>query len=241
VLEGFSSKLRGLLRKGGTHRPIEDLMTSTILGSLAYMPPEWASKALRAILGSRVPLPEGIPSAIDVKLWPSERADSRRVEPDAVIKLEKNASASEERTFLIEAKWKHKITKEQLQNQRKAVKHNHHILLVPHEAQTSSRSHVDDGGQVIIITWYAVASGLITLARNEGTASPLGRWAQAAADFLAEMGERPFAGFRQTKWQYLCPPEAPLFYCECFDWPACSFTVPAKATLFFTTIRGSEK
>jgi len=236
VLEGFSKKLRGLLRKVGGRTPAEDLATSTVIGGLAHMPPTWALTALSEMFGSRLDLPYGDAVDVKVKLWPSRTAGSKRVEPDALIEL-MMGTTTEKRTLLIEAKWDHHFTDDQLLLQRQAFAPHHHILLVRRESEAAP--HVDDPSQVVI-TWQQVASGLVSLGQSPKAEVPLRRWAQAVSDFLAEMGERPFMGFRRMNWVRLCSRGEPLFYCNRFEWPECSFVTPAKAVRFFTATGQEE-
>ncbi|MGF1628671.1 MAG: hypothetical protein ACFCUT_04305 [Kiloniellaceae bacterium] len=108
-------------------------MTSTIIGSLAHMPTDWAFRVLRAILGSQIAFPEGTVSEVGVQLW----RRLGRVEPDAVIELAMDVDA-EKRMLVIEAKWDSGFGDDQLHRQRQAFpNHHHHVLLIRRQRNAS--------------------------------------------------------------------------------------------------------
>ncbi len=99
-------KAHWLLRAGssecytGGKRPQEDLVTSTVFGSIRLMPLDAQRPALSALLGEKVindHLPG--PGRIKIELWPRfGTVDRKYVEPDVVLTCDAHC-------LVIEVKW----------------------------------------------------------------------------------------------------------------------------------------
>lgn len=114
----------------GTHFPMEDLLTSTVLGPLRY----WTANELYILANELLAIPpaECQPNFMELgddpvcleaslALWPQYKAvqtDERYVEPDAVLEIRQSARRL---ALVIEAKWDSALTAAQITRQATAI------------------------------------------------------------------------------------------------------------------------
>ncbi len=237
MLQGFTrSKLTRLVRSA-RHSPIEDLMTASILGGLAYMPIDWALLAIKSTFcnfyrdGAPLNWPREA-NQFSVTLWPRYGG----IEPDMLITI--NYGQGCIYRVLVEVKWdspfheNQAITQWQLLNDPDAI----HVLLVrrPEIAEQHVRACEKNqcesswSSSLRILTWKQVARNLTQLKRslpaNEQW-SPLRAWSGDAAATLDRFGEHCFQGIVEHPELNNIPiMQSPIFYADFMNisWPLVS-------------------
>ena len=170
-------------------RPQEDMVTSALFGSIAFLPDEDQRAALDLLLGGTCEraLPEG---GIEIDLWrsfPDPDKALGRVEPDVLL-------TCGGRTVIVEVKWHSGLGPDQLGRQLRALTDDERDVtaivvlgtaILPDEAD---RLPVRPSTR----TWQEVSTAL---AQGPDT-TPLGRWRTAVRGFLqrTDLGHT-FAGF----------------------------------------------
>lgn len=248
MLQGFTKSKLTRLVKNQRNSPIEDLMTASIFGGLAFMPAQWASLATRYIFKGFVNNSDTLLTTecrFDrIEFWP--RRDG--VEPDSMLQY---LSAQQQRALLIEVKWNADFHHKQALTQWHRFGSNtcKHILLVRDAGD--AEAHIegcDPGGIEIewrqntyILTWNQVSRNLqdlSTFLATDRTLAPLRDWSEHAFRCLDAFGEHCFTGFTmRQRWPEFEPADQPLFHLDAdrIIWPPVFFTsVTAQNHLFFS-------
>lgn len=190
MLHALNNKKARLDRiiKGAAKQPREDLITSTLFGSLDFMHDASRAEALRALLGL------DLGPAIKMTLWPMFYRVSQRVEPDLVI-------IDGQDCHIVEVKWGAHLGVGQIERQLDAVakwdcrKQDRDLLgSAPRTVKTLSvlgfeRHHAAQvaacAGHAVPIrqrTWQEVACDMWELKLKSKDA--LAAWAQQVHQFL---------------------------------------------------------
>lgn len=227
-----------LVRHNRGRTPLEDLITSAILGGIAYMPSDWATQALQAMFSDtdhqlKDPMPWPKPSeatSAQTTLWPRQG-----IEPDALFTVE-----GDQGTFriLVEVKWGADFSPDQALRQWEVfgTENTWHVLLVRNfadgtrhaDACREKRTDKLWPRRVMVIGWDQVMQRLTEFQRSRSRGDPLGLWASDAALTLERFGIRRFGGFRQgvftTHDASLSALSGKLFFKDagCFRWPTAS-------------------
>ena len=174
-------------------RPQEDMVTSALFGSIAFLPDEDRRAALDLLLGGTCEraLPEG---DIEIDLWrsfPDPDKALGRVEPDVLL-------TCGGRTVIVEVKWHSGLGPDQLGRQFRASTNEGRDVTAIVVLGTAI---LPDGADRLPVrpstrTWQEVSTAL---ARESDTA-PLGRWRTAVRGFLqrTDLGHT-FAGFAHMR------------------------------------------
>ncbi|ATQ55997.1 hypothetical protein [Paracoccus yeei] len=209
MLHALNNKKARLDRiiKGVAKQPREDLITSTLFGSLEFMTDVSRAEALKALLGLE------LGPASRMTMWPKFNRGSQRVEPDLVI-------VDGQECHIVEVKWGAHLGIRQLERQFDAVgrwdcRKQDRDLLGPAPRKVKSltilgfeRHHAaqvaECTGAVVPIrqrTWQEVARDMWKL-KLEST-DALAAWAQQVHQFLTNTPKAR----TMTGWPELVPVE----------------------------------
>lgn len=208
MLHALNNKKARLDRiiKGVAKQPREDLITSTLFGSLEFMTDVSRAEALKALLGLE------LGPASRMTMWPKFYHGSQRVEPDLVI-------VDGQECHIVEVKWGAHVGIRQLERQLDAVGtwdcHKDRDLLGSGPRKVKSltilgfeRHHaaqvaacVGDAGPIRQRTWQEVARDMWEL--KLGSTDALAAWAQQVHQFLTDTPKAR----TMTGWPDLVPVE----------------------------------
>lgn len=185
-------------------RPVEDMITASVFGPLAFLPANITGLIMERIL------PEiniERPVECELRFWQSLAcAGGGTVEPDII--LEFRTQQNETHLACMEIKWNSNFGPHQALNQWEALKLTgtsfDHILLVRDRA--TANNHLSGDFDVSmpmspkVITWHDLVQRLIVL--PEATECKFAAaWSRSVVSALRVLGERTFDGFSSLQTQ----------------------------------------
>lgn len=178
---------------GAGKQPREDLVTSSLFGTLCFLSSSARRQALTALICA------DLRNDVEIKLWPKFKLEGRIVEPDVVIRTTLNGRSE---LWIVEVKWGAHLHNNQVNREiaaviqgdciRGGIPRGQHLLrgytLLGMEAHhedaigSARKSHNELG--IHGISWHQATERLDELLRSPGIDHGLTVWAKVAADFL---------------------------------------------------------
>jgi len=199
---------------GAGKQPREDLVTSTLFGSMRFLSSESRRLAIEKLTGKK---PEG---EVDIYLWPYLRRVGENAEPDVVLRI-KDGERFE--YWIVEVKWGAGLGKDQVGREIRTVcdgecrrgglpggprsVSGYTLIgaLERHAAELErARREFDRSLTISDFHWTAITERLRTLARGAAHDPGLVAWATLAATFLGGQPE----GMVLSEWPDLTMPDA---------------------------------
>lgn len=198
-------------------QPREDLVTSSLFGSLRFLTFESRNRAIEALTGEK---PGG---EVDIYLWPYLRCDGENAEPDVVLGIRDGERIE---YWIVEVKWGADLGKDQVGREIRTVRDGEcrrgglpdgprplsgYTLigaLEKHAAELEqARREFARSLTIFEFSWAAITERLHALARGASHDPGLVAWANLAATFLGGQPEGMVLG----DWPDLAMPEACRF------------------------------
>lgn len=248
---------RYLGERDGEERRVceEDEITSTVFGPLDFLCPTDGHRFWQRVLeaaGHANFLPGAPPSKVSMDMWAHRKAVA--IEPDVVITMD--WADGVQRILLIELKWEAGLSDNQLQRQWQDYLENdaqrdqalHLFIAKTISNGVKARATKDvwqKGNSLVLLPWLKIRSALGEFSKE---ASPLGRWAKLADQFLERVRIRRFGGFNQL-FPCVCPcPNLPLtLFWHPYTytgWAACATPPPLPDSIpnaiFFADALGAQ-
>ncbi|WP_282096702.1 hypothetical protein [Epibacterium ulvae] len=175
-------------------QPREDLITSTLFGTLRFLLPEARAKALRVICDNE------FVGDVQIHLWPFFRGNGKSAEPDVVLEFNREGQRA---YWIVEVKWGAALGEDQAEREILMVKSGScrrgNIVegkrnLVGYTLLGAEKKHQKTLEELELkyfqehaiknISWKATCDSLRQLADTEPDPGLIA-WARLAADFLA--------------------------------------------------------
>lgn len=175
---------------GSGKQPREDLVTSSLFGTIRFLTPEGQKKALEALVGTTICGPA------EIYLWPYLRGEGEISEPDVVIKSGDGAY------WIVEVKWGAGLGENQVAREIRTVREGEcrrgglpgeHRNVVGYTLLGALKSHLPEmdearrefaGVRIFDFPWPDVTERLRRLARGNADDPGLVAWSRLAANFL---------------------------------------------------------
>lgn len=195
-------------------QPREDLVTSSLFGSLRFLTPSGQETAIEALVGIKIAGP------VEIYLWPFLRGDGENSEPDVVIRC---AAGS---YWIVEVKWGAGLGEDQAGREIRTVRDGEcrrgglpdgpravtgYTLIgaLERHAQEMERVRSEFAHSLTIVDfrWTDVTERLRNLVRNAAHDPGLVAWAKLTATFLDGQPEGMVLG----EWPSLLMPDTCTF------------------------------
>lgn len=175
-------------------QPREDLITSTLFGTIRFLSPASRGIALEALIEAR------LKENVEIHLWPSLKGDGEHAEPDVVLRIDSGDSFD---YWIVEVKWGAGLGDDQVGREIRTVREGecrrgglpdgprpvvgYALLGATSRHVTAMEEALGEFGQCLSIhalPWTTVVERLRSLARSSACEPGLVAWAVLAARFL---------------------------------------------------------
>ncbi len=197
-------------------QPREDLITSSLFGTIRFLPPKSQNLAIEALIGADL---EG---DINIHLWPRLKGNGEIAEPDVVIEVQ---NREQQQFWIVEVKWGASLSNDQVGREIRTVRDGEcrrgEFPMGPrrvtgytlvgaiscHQAPlTAARREFSTSLNMIAFEWATISERLRSLAGSSQDPG-LTEWAALAATFLSGQPQGHVLG----KWPEMTTPEACTF------------------------------